>query len=95
MREPTQVRETLVAAPPENMMSLPQSDSTGPTTTASARALWSTNAEQYARQRGCQVAGSGSQLIESRQDGEVFKVPCQGSDSFLIRCQDGICQGLL
>jgi hypothetical protein len=75
----------------DNMMSLPQTAAPGMGT----RVLWSVNAEQYARQRGCQVAGSGSQLIEARQDGEVFKVPCQGSDSFLIRCQDGICQGLL
>ena len=50
------------------------------TTAAGPRMIWSANAEQYARQRGCQVAGSGSQLIESRQDGEVYKVPCQGSD---------------
>jgi hypothetical protein len=89
------MREPLAAAPHGQHDVAAPADSTGPTTTASARALWSVNAEQYARQRGCQVAGSGSQLIESRQDGEVFKVPCQGSDSFLIRCQDGICQGLL
>ena len=75
------------------MMSLPSSSTAG--LDAGARSRWSANAEQYARQRGCQVAGSGSQLIESRQDGEVFKVPCQGSDSFLIRCQEGVCQGLL
>ena len=86
---------TTMNAPRDNMMSLPRTDSVSSPTATSSRALWSANAEQYARQRGCQVAGSGSQLIESRQDGEVYKVPCQGSDSFLIRCQSGTCQGLL
>lgn len=83
------------AAPPagDTMMSLPQ---TPPIAAARpSRARWSVNAEQYARQRGCQVTVTGSQLIESRQDGEVFKVPCQGSDSFLVHCRDGLCQGLL
>ncbi|BCU07388.1 hypothetical protein Atep_20650 [Allochromatium tepidum] len=94
-REPAPVYDTSVVAQ-DNMMSLPRPDPVIPTAGGvGARVLWSANAEQYARQRGCQVSGSGSQLIESRQDGEVYKVPCQGSDSFLIRCQDGLCQGLL
>lgn len=76
-------------APRENMMALPQSS------TGSAGVTSAAYAEQYARQRGCQVSASGSQLIESRQDGEVHKVPCEGSDSFLIKCQNGSCQGLL
>jgi hypothetical protein len=94
MPEPAPMPTTM-EAPRESMMSLPRTDSVSSPATTGSRALWSANAEQYARQRGCQVAGSGSQLIESRQDGEVYKVPCQGSDSFLIRCQDGLCQGLL
>ncbi|MTW21038.1 hypothetical protein [Allochromatium palmeri] len=85
---PAPAVNTQVAAR-ENMMSLPSTATTG------ARVLWSANAEQYARQRGCQVSAGGAQLIESRQDGEVHRVPCQGSDSFLIHCQDGLCQGLL
>ena len=93
-REPAPVSGTSGVAR-DNMMSLPRTEPAPMTTAAGPRMLWSANAEQYARQRGCQVAGSGSQLIESRQDGEVYKVPCQGSDSFLIRCQDGLCQGLL
>ncbi|MCK7582971.1 MAG: hypothetical protein MZV65_50360 [Chromatiales bacterium] len=94
MPEPAPMPTTM-NAPRDNMMSLPRADSVSSPTATGSRALWSANAEQYARQRGCQVAGSGSQLIESRQDGEVYKVPCQGSDSFLIRCQGGTCQGLL
>ncbi|QGU32517.1 hypothetical protein [Thermochromatium tepidum] len=86
-----------VAAPPvatrDTLVSLPRVEPVP--AAASPRLLWSAKAEQYARQRGCQVTTSGSQLIESRQDGEVYKVPCQGSDSFLIRCQNDICQGLL
>lgn len=74
----------------KNMMALPASQMA---TVASVS--WSAYAEQYARQRGCQVSGGGSQLIESRQDGEVHKVPCEGSDSFLVKCQNGTCQGLL
>ncbi|MBK1722571.1 hypothetical protein CKO23_09960 [Thiocystis violacea] len=74
----------------DNMMTLPDSQSR-PTSSLTSAA----SAEQYARQRGCQVSGSGSQLIESRQDGEVHKVPCEGSDSFLVKCQNGTCQGLL
>lgn len=91
---PAPTRPTPAAAPQDNMVSLPRAESR-PKTTSGARVKWSAKAEQYARQRGCKVAGSGSQLIESRQDGEVYKVPCQGSDSFLIRCQSGTCQGLL
>jgi len=94
MPEPAPMPATL-NTPRDNMVSLPRADAVNPPIATGSRMLWSANAEQYARQRGCQVAGSGSQLIESRQDGEVYKVPCQGSDSFLIRCQSGICQGLL
>ncbi|NEV64415.1 hypothetical protein [Thiorhodococcus minor] len=77
------------AAPRNDMMALPQGQS------SSGRVTWAAYAEQYARQRGCQVSPAGSQLIESRQDGEVHKVPCEGSDSFLVKCQNGTCRGLL
>ncbi len=50
-------------------------------------------AEQYAKQRGCRAGRA--QLIEARRDGEVYRVPCQGSDSLLVHCRSGICRGLL
>ncbi len=74
----------------ENMMSLPPTNSS-----VAGSVSWAAYAEQYARQRGCQVEGQGTELIESRTDGEVHKVPCVGSDSFLVKCQNGICRALL
>lgn len=56
---------------------------------------WSYYAEQYARLRGCNVTSQGSVLIESRTDGEVHRVPCDGADSVLVQCQNGQCRGLL
>ena len=73
----------------KNMMALP---SRSP---VAGSVSWAAYAEQYARQRGCQVGGLGTELIESRTDGEIHKVPCVGSDSFLVKCQNGTCQGLL
>jgi hypothetical protein len=79
----------------ENMIALPtkQQQTAGTRTTGSVSLA--SNAERYARQHGCKVSSKGSQLIESRKDGEVHKVPCQGSDSFLVKCQNGTCKGLL
>ncbi|EXJ13220.1 hypothetical protein [Imhoffiella purpurea] len=77
------------SAPSNDMMRLPSSNR------GSRRLTMAANAEDYAREHGCEVEGSGSQLIESRRDGEVHKVPCAGSDSFLVKCQDGICKSLL
>lgn len=74
----------------ENMMTLPVTRSP-----VAGSVSWAAYAEQYARERGCQVEGLGTELIESRTDGEVHKVPCVGSDSFLVKCQNGICKGLL
>ncbi|MFD2110261.1 hypothetical protein [Thiorhodococcus fuscus] len=71
-----------------DMMTLP------PSSRAPSRLTMTANAEQFARQHGCQVDG-GSQLIESRQDGEVHKVSCVGSDSVLVKCQNGVCKSLL
>ncbi len=88
----TQGISTAPITPRENMMALPVNTASAP---ARGSATWGASAEQYARQRGCQVSASGSQLIESRQDGEIHKVPCEGSDSFLVICQNGTCQGLL
>lgn len=64
-------------------------------TPAAKKANWSTAAEKYARQKGCKVAGKGTQLIESRKDGEVHKISCTGTDSVLVKCQNGTCKGLL
>ncbi|NCA71482.1 MAG: hypothetical protein EOM91_15605 [Sphingobacteriia bacterium] len=58
-------------------------------------ASWSQHAEQYARLRGCNVTAQGAILIESRTDGEVHRVPCEGSDSVWVQCWNGECRGLL
>ncbi|TCT23867.1 hypothetical protein EDC35_101181 [Thiobaca trueperi] len=64
-------------------------------TPAAKKANWSAAAEKYARQKGCKVSGKGTQLIESRKDGEVHKISCTGTDSVLVKCQNGTCKGLL
>ena len=56
--------------------------------------VWAYYAEQYARLRGCEIDETGAQLIENRADGEVHKVSCVGSASYLLRCQNGVCRGL-
>nr|WP_141657260.1 hypothetical protein [Thiocapsa sp. KS1] len=70
----------------ENMMALSPS---------SGSVSWAYYAEQYARLRGCNVGAQGSVLIDSRSDGEIHKVPCDGADSVLVQCQNGECRGLL
>jgi hypothetical protein len=55
---------------------------------------WAYYAEQYARLRGCDVTDQGAILIESRADSEILKVPCYSADSFLVKCQNGVCRGL-
>ncbi|QIK38414.1 hypothetical protein GWK36_10965 [Caldichromatium japonicum] len=62
-------------------------------TTAAANRTPPAKAEQYAKQRGCRAGGA--QLIESRRDGEVYRVPCQGSDSLLVHCRSDSCKSLL
>ncbi|MGE5155004.1 MAG: hypothetical protein ACM3ST_13440 [Bdellovibrio bacteriovorus] len=69
----------------QNMLTLNQSGSTG---------TWAYYAEQYARLRGCDVSDEGAVLIESRSDSEIHKVPCRSADSFLVKCQNGVCRGL-
>ena len=71
--------------PGENMLTLSEASGTG---------TWAYYAEQYARLRGCNVTDQGAQLIESRADGEIHKVACSGADSFLLKCQNGVCRGL-
>lgn len=70
----------------ENMMALSPS---------SGSVSWAYYAEQYARLRGCNVGAQGSVLIDSRSDGEIHKVPCDGAESVLVQCQNGECRGLL
>jgi len=62
---------------------------------AAGTVSWAYYAEQYARLRGCNVSSSGSILIDSRSDGEIHKVPCDGADSILVQCYNGECRGLL
>jgi len=71
--------------PDRNMLTLNQASGTG---------TWAYYAEQYARLRGCEVTDKGAELIESRSNSEILKVPCYGADSFLVKCQNGVCRGL-
>jgi len=71
--------------PDQNMLTLNQGGGTG---------TWAYYAEQYARLRGCDVTDQGAILIESRADSEILKVPCYSADSFLVKCQNGVCRGL-
>lgn len=61
---------------------------------AGGSGIWAANAEQYARLRGCAVADGGTQLIENRSDGELHKVSCVGSESYLLKCQNSGCREL-
>lgn len=71
--------------PEQNMLTLNQAAGTG---------TWAYYAEQYARLRGCTLTDQGSQLVETRSDGEIHRVPCVGADSYLLKCQNGVCRGL-
>ena len=71
--------------PKDNMLTLNQTNGTG---------VWAYYAEQYARLRGCNVTDEGAQLINSGADGEILKVSCVGSDSYLLKCRNGACRGL-
>lgn len=61
---------------------------------AGSAGTWAYYAEQYARLRGCDVTDQGAILVESRSDSEIHKVPCYSADSFLVKCQNGVCRGL-
>ncbi|MBK1644962.1 hypothetical protein CKO25_09920 [Thiocapsa imhoffii] len=52
-------------------------------------------AEQFARLRACNITSQGAILIDSRSDGEVYRIPCLNADSMLVQCQDSDCRGLL
>ena len=40
------------------------------------------------------MTDQGAILVESRSDSEIHKVPCYSADSFLVKCQNGVCRGL-
>jgi hypothetical protein len=71
--------------PEENMLSLTEATGSG---------TWAYYAEQYARLRGCTLTEQGSILVETRSDSEIHRVPCVGADSYLLKCQNGVCRGL-
>ena len=71
--------------PEDNMIALGQRSEAG---------AWAFYAEQVAQVRGCTLTDAGVQLIESRGDGELYKIPCEGADSLLLKCQNGTCQEL-
>lgn len=77
--------QTEPVPPDQNMLTLSEATGTG---------TWAYYAEQYARLRGCEVADQGAILVESRADSEILKVPCRSADSFLVKCQSGVCRGL-
>lgn len=86
---PRTVAETMPAGP--SMLALGTSVSAAGTDSMG----WSYYAEQHARLRGCNVSIEGATLVDSRSDGEIHRVPCDGSDSVLVQCYQGECRSLL
>jgi hypothetical protein len=72
-------------ASPDNMLVLRQPRQVG---------LWAYYAEQYARLRGCSLAGDGAVLIEKSRYGETHRVYCEGGGSYLVRCNAADCRGM-
>lgn len=72
-------------SPAENMMALNQPAPTG---------VWAYYAEHYARVRGCAIAGEGAVLMEKKPDYEMHRVYCEGGQTFLVRCNAGVCRGM-
>jgi hypothetical protein len=68
-----------------NMMALNQPAATG---------VWAYYAEHYARVRGCTLAGDGAVLVDKQPDYEMHRVYCEGGQTFLVRCNAGICRGM-
>lgn len=71
--------------PKDNMLVLNTNTATG---------TWAYYAEQYARLRGCEIGDSGAVLQEKNADYEVHRIACANGQSFLLRCDDGVCRGL-
>jgi hypothetical protein len=82
------------AVKPANMMELPKPRTATPTAVNSS-VSFAAQAEKFARERGCKVGSKGTDLVESRKEGEIHKVPCVGADSVLVKCQKGSCKSLL
>jgi hypothetical protein len=72
-------------SPADNMMALNQPAATG---------VWAYYAEHYARVRGCTLAGEGAVLVEKQPDYEMHRVYCEGGQTFLVRCNAGVCRGM-
>jgi len=73
------------ARPSDNMLALGPSASSG---------VWSYYAEHYARVRGCTLAGDGAVMVEKTPGYETHRVYCEGGQTFLVRCNAGMCQGV-
>ena len=56
--------------------------------------VWAYYAEHYARVRGCAVAGEGAVLVEKQPEYEMHRVYCEGGQTFLVRCNAGVCRGM-
>jgi len=82
------------AKPNNSMVELPKPRLPAPTVVKSS-VSFAASAEKFARERGCKVSSKGTDLVESRKDGEIHKVPCVGADSVLVKCQKGSCKSLL
>ncbi|WP_200154865.1 hypothetical protein [Chromatium okenii] len=82
------------AKPNSSMMELPKPRPAASTVVKSS-VSFAASAEKFARERGCKVSSKGTDLVESRKDGEIHKVPCVGADSILVKCQKGSCKSLL
>ncbi len=53
---------------------------------------WAYYAEQLAVTLGCRLGPEGAELVSAGADVEIHRVPCQGSQSMLIRCHFGECR---
>jgi hypothetical protein len=94
--QPMSLPEPLSAPLPESTVErIPDSANMMALSPSSGGVSWAYYAEQYARLRGCNVDSGGAILVDSRSDGEIHKVPCEGADSVLVQCQNGECRGLL
>lgn len=85
-RVPAPVVSATPAPTSSNMLSL------GPT--SSATGVWAYYAEHYARVRGCRLAGDGAVLLRKTAEYEEHRVYCEGGQTFLVRCNAGVCRGL-
>lgn len=77
---------TLATANPDtNMLTLRKPQDTG---------IWAYYAEHYARIRGCTLTADGAVLVKKSEYWETHRVDCDGGNSFLVKCNAGVCRGL-